>query len=113
MTGIQNLYQLSGKPHRIYKEPCELPDVQASFRKGRGTRDQIANIRWITEKAREFQNIYFCFIDYAKAFDYVDHNKLWKILKEMGIPDHLTCLLRNLYAKQQLERDMEQQTGSK
>ena len=74
-------------------------DVQAGFRKGRGTRDQIANIRWIIEKARVFQkNIYFYFIDYAKAFDYVDHNKLWKILKEMGIPDHLTCLLRNLYA---------------
>ena len=79
----------------------ELPDVQAGFRKGRGTRDQIANIRWIIEKAREFQkNIYVCFIDYAKAFDCVDHNKLWKILKEMGIPDHLTCLLRNLYAGQ-------------
>ena len=77
----------------------ELPDVQAGFRKGRGTRDQIANIRLIMEKAREFQkNIYFCFIDYAKAFDCVDHNKLWKILKEMGIPDHLTYLLRNLYA---------------
>ena len=75
----------------------ELPGVQAGFRKGRGTRDQIANIRWIIKKAREFQkNIYFCFIDYAKAFDCVDHNKLWKILKEMGIPDHLTCLLRNL-----------------
>ena len=75
----------------------ELPDVQAGFRKGRGTRDQIANICWIIEKAREFhKNIYFCFIDYAKAFDCVDHNKLWKILKEMGIPDHLTCLLRNL-----------------
>ena len=81
---------------------CELPDVQAGFRKGRGTRDQIAIIRWIIKKAREFQkNIYFCFIDYAKAFDYVDHNKLWKILKEMGIPDHLTCLLRNLYAGQE------------
>ena len=81
---------------------CELPDVQADFRKGRGTRDQIANIRWIIEKAREFQrNIYFCFIDNAKAFDCVDHNKLWKILKEMGIPDHLTCLLRNLYAGQE------------
>ena len=80
---------------------CEFPDVQAGFRKGRGTRDQIANIRWIIEKAREFQkNIYFCFIDYAKAFDCVDHSKLWKILKEMGIPDHLTCLLRNLYAGQ-------------
>ena len=95
---------------------CELPDVQAGFRKGRGTRDQIANIRWIIEKAREFQkDICFCFIDYAKAFDCVDHNKLWKILREMGISDHLTCLLRNLYAgqKQQLELDMEQQTGSK
>ena len=80
----------------------ELPDVQAGFRKGRWTRDQIANIRWIMEKAREFQkNIYFCFIDYAKAFDYVDHNKLWKVLKETGIPDHLTCLLRNLYVGQE------------
>ena len=80
----------------------ELPDVQAGFRKGRGTRDQIANICWIMEKAREFQkNIYFCFIDYDKALDCVDHNKLWKILKEMGIPDHLTCLLRNLYAGQE------------
>ena len=80
----------------------ELPDVQAGFRKGRGTRDQIADIHWIIEKAREFQkNIYFCFIDYAKAFDCVDHNKLWKILKEMGIPEHLTCLLRNLYAGQE------------
>ena len=80
----------------------ELPDVQAGFRKGRGTRDQIANIRWIIKKGREFQkNIYFCFIDYAKAFDCVDHNTLWKILKEMGIPDHLTCLLRNLYAGQE------------
>ena len=80
----------------------ELPDVQAGFRKGRGTRDQIANMCWIIEKAREFQkNIYFCFIDYAKAFDCVDHNKLWKILKEMGIPDHLICLLRNLYAGQE------------
>ena len=77
----------------------ELPDVQAGFRKGRGTRDQIANIRWIIKKAREFQkNIYFCLIDYAKAFDCVDHHKPWKILKEMGIPDHLTCLLRNQYA---------------
>ena len=80
----------------------ELPDVQARFGKGRGTRDQITNIRWIIEKAKEFQkNIYFCFIDYAKAFDYVDHNKLWKILQEMGIPDHLTCFLRNLYAGQE------------
>ena len=81
----------------------ELPGVQAGFRKGRGTTDQIANIRWIIEKAREFQkNIYFCFIDYTKAFDCVDHNKLWKILQEMGIPDHLTCLLRNLYASQEV-----------
>ena len=80
----------------------ELPDVQAGCRKGRGTRDQIANIRWIMEKAREFQkNIYFCFIDNTKAFDCVDYNKLWKTLKEMGIPDHLTCLLRNLYAGQE------------
>ena len=91
----------------------ELPDVEAGFRKGRGTRAQIANILWIIEKARELQkNI--CFIDYTKAFDCVDHNKLWKILKELGIPDHLTCLLRNLYAGQQAtELDMEQQTGSK
>ena len=80
----------------------EFPNVQAGFRKGRGSRDQIANISWILEKARQFQkNIYFCFIDYAKAFDCVDHNKLWKILKEMRIPDHLTCLLRNLYAGQE------------
>ena len=80
----------------------KLPDVQAGFRKGRGTRDQIANICWITKKAREFQkNIYFCFIEYAKAFDCVDHNKLWRILKEMVISDHLTCLLRNLYAGQE------------
>ena len=82
----------------------ELPDVQARFRKGRGTRDQIANIHWIIEKAREFRKkkkIYFCFIDYANAFDCVDHNKLWKILKEVGIPDHLTCLLRNLYVGQE------------
>ena len=94
----------------------ELPDVQAGFRKGRRTRDQIANIRWIIKTVREFQkNIYFCFIDYVKAFDCVDHNKLWKILKEMGIPDHLTCLLRTYMQvrKQQLELDMEQQTGSK
>ena len=80
----------------------ELPDAQARFRKGRGTRDQIANIHWTTKKAREFQkNIYFCFIYYAKAFDCVDHNKLWKILQEMGVPDHLTCLLRNLCAGQE------------
>ena len=95
----------------------ELPDVQAGFRKGRGIRDQIANIHWIIEKAREFQkNIYFCFIDYAKAFHCVDHNKLWKILKEMGIPDHLICLLRIFVCRsgsQQLELDMEQQNGSK
>ena len=80
----------------------ELPNAQVGFRKGRGTRDQIANIRWTIENARVFQkHIYFCFIDYAKAFDCVDHNKLWKILKEMGIPDHLTCVLRNLYAGQE------------
>ena len=80
----------------------EIPDVQAGFRKGRGTRDKTAKIRWLIEKAREFQeNIYLCFIDYAKAFDCVDHNKLWKILKDMGIPDHLICLLRNLYASQE------------
>ena len=80
----------------------ELPDVQAAFRKGRGTRDQIASIRWIIEKARGFQkNIYFCFTDHAKAFDCMDHNKLWNILKETGVPDHLTCLLRNLYADQE------------
>ena len=84
---------------------CELPDVQAGFRKSKGTRDQIANIRWIIKKAGEFQKIiYFCFIDYVKAFDCVDHNKLWKILKEMGIPDHLTCLLRNLYTGQETNR---------
>ena len=94
----------------------EILDVQAGFRINRGTRDQIANIRWIMEKAREFQkNVYFCFIDYAKAFDCVDHNKLWKILKVMGIPDHLTCLLRNLYAGQEakLEEDMKKQIASK
>ena len=94
----------------------ELPDVQAGFRKGRRRRDQVADIRWIIEKAREFQkNIHYCFIDYAKAFGCVDHNKLWKILKEIGIPDPLTFLLRNLYAGQEaiLELDMEKQTGSK
>ena len=81
---------------------CELPDVQAGFRKGRKTRDQTANVHWIMEKAREFpKNIYFCFTDYAKAFDCVDHNKLWKILKEMGVPEHLTYLLRKLYAGQE------------
>ena len=89
---------------------CELPDGQVEFRKGRGTRDQIANICGIIEKAREFQkNIYFCFFDYAKAFDCVDHNKRWRILKEMGIPEHLTCLLRNLYAcQEETELVMEQ-----
>ena len=93
----------------------ELPDIQAGYGKGRGIRDQIANIHWIIEKAREFQkNIYFCIIDYAKVFDCVDHIPLWKILKEIGIPDHLTCLLRNLYTGQEAtELDMEQQTGSK
>ena len=89
----------------------ELPDIQAGLRKGRGTRDQIANILWIMEKAREFQeNIYFCFIDYVKAFDYVYHNKLWKILKEIGKPDHLTCLLRNLYAGQEARVRIERGT---
>ena len=94
---------------------CELSDVQVGFRKGRGTRDQIANIRWIIEKGRKVKkNIQFCFIDYAKAFDCVDHNKPWKILQEMGIPKHLTCLLRNLYAGQEeTELVMEQETGSK
>ena len=93
-----------------------LPDVKAGFGKGRGTRDQIVNICWIIEKASEFQkNIYFCFIDYAKAFDCVDHNKLWKILQDMGISDHLNCLLRNLYAGQEaiVRTGPEQQTGSK
>ena len=93
----------------------KIPVVQAGFRKGRGTRDQIANTCWIIKKAREFQK-HICFIDYAKAFDCVDHNKLWKILQEMGIPEHLTYLLRNLYSqekKQQLELEMEQQTGFK
>ena len=94
---------------------CELPHVQAEFRKGRETRDQIANIRWIIEKAREFQkNVYLCFIDYAKAFDYVDHKKLWKVFKEMGISDHLTAPWETFMQirKQQLELDMEQQAGS-
>ena len=94
---------------------CKLLDVQAGFKKGRGTRDQIANMSWIMKKAREFQNnIYFYFIDYVKASDYVDDNKLWKILKELGIPDHLTCLLRVCMQvrKQQLELDMEKHTGS-
>ena len=95
---------------------CELPDVQAGFRKGRGTRDQIANICWIIEKSREFQkNIYFCFIDYAKPFDCVNHNKLWKILQEMGILDHLTASWETCMEvrKKHLELDIEQQTGSK
>ena len=95
---------------------CELPFVQCGFRKDRGTRDQITNICWITEKAREFQkNIYFSFIDYAKAFDFVHHNKLWKVLQEMGIPDHLTCLLRNQYVGQEaaVTINMEEQSGSK
>ena len=94
----------------------ELPDVQAGFRKGRGARDQITNIHWIIKKAREFQkNTYFSFIDYAKAFECVDHNKLWKILKEIGIPDHLTCLMRNLYAAQEatVRTGHGTQTGSK
>ena len=94
---------------------CELPDIHTGFRKGRGTRDQIANICWIIEKLKEFQkNIYFCFIDYNKDFDCVDHNKLWKILQEMEIPDHLTCLLKNLYAGQEatVRPYMEQLTGS-
>ena len=92
----------------------ETSRCTSGFKKGGGTRDQIDNIHWTIEKAREFQkNIYICFTDYAKASDGVDHNKLWKILKELGIPDHLTCLLRNLYSDQQLELDMEQQTGSK
>ena len=105
---------LQSKLHQYMNH--ELPDVQADFRKGRGTRDQIANICWIIEKAREFQkNIYFCFIDYAKAFDCVDHNKLWKILKEMGISDHLPASweICMQVKKQQLELDMEPQTGSK
>ena len=95
---------------------CEILDVQAGFRKDRGTRDQIANIHWIIVKPREFQkNTYLCFIDYAKAFDCVDWNKLWKMFQQIGIPGHLTCLLWNLYAGQEatLELDMEQQTGSK
>ena len=88
----------------------ELPDVQGGFRKGRGARDQIANIRWIIKKLEFQRNTYFCFIDYAKTFDCVDHRKLWKILKEMGIPDHLTCLLRNLYASQEATVRTEHET---
>ena len=100
---IYNVVLLSGVQPQLNQLYIHIyPDVQAGFRKGRGTRDQIVNIRWIIKKAREFQkNIYFCFIDYAKAFDCVDDNKLWKILKEMGIPDHLTYLLRSLYAGQE------------
>ena len=119
ITVIPNASKLMVKILQVRLQQCvnhEILDVHAGFRKIRGTTDQIANICWIIEKAREFQkNIYFCFIDYAKAFDCVDHNKLWKILQEMGIPDHLTYLLRNLNAvkKQQLELDMVQQTGSK
>ena len=112
---IDNSIFIRSQDVSVKKIVLKLSDVQAGFRKGRGTRHQIANILWIMEKAREFQkNIYFCFIDYAKAFDCVDHKKLWKILKEMGIQDHLTYLLRNLYAGQEaIELDMEQQTGSK
>ena len=98
------LYISASQLHILLKQYVnrELPDVQAGFRKGRGTRDQIANIHWIIEKAREFQkNTYFCFISYAKAFDCVDQNQLWKILQEIGIPDHLTCLLRNVYTGQE------------
>ena len=121
---VQTTAQLQSNPSKVILKILqarlqqyvnwELPDVQAGFRKGKGTRDQIANICWNIEKAREFQNN-ICFIDYAKAFDCVDHSKLWKIFKEMRIPDHLTCLLQNLYQvkKQQLELDMEQCTGSK
>ena len=98
LTRYQSNAQKILQARRQQYTKCELPDVQAGFRKGRGTRDQIASIHWIIKKAREYQkNIYFCFIDYAKAFDFVDHNKLWKILQEMGIPDHLTCPLGNLY----------------
>ena len=101
LTCLESCNKIAKNPSSQASTICEpeLLDVQAGFRKGKGTRDQIANISWIIEKAREFQNdIYFCITDYAKAFDCVDHNKLWKILKEMGIPDHLTCLLRDLYA---------------
>ena len=115
LTHLQSNAQNSPSQASAICEPW-TSDVQAGFRKGRRSRDQIANIHWIIKKPGEFQkNIYFCFIDYAKAFDCVDHNKLWKILKETGIPEHLICLLRNLYEvrRQQLELDMEQQTGSK
>ena len=116
LTSQQSNAQNSPSQDSTYMN-YELPDVLAGFKKGRGIRDQIANIHWIIEKAREFQkNIYFCLIDYAKSFDCVDHNQLWKIFKEMGIPDHLTCFLRNQVEKvkkQQLELDMEQQTDSR
>ena len=110
----KNHWQDLAHPETVYMNR-ELPDVQAGFRKGRGTRDQIANIHWIIEKVREFpKNIYFCCIDYAKAFDCVDHNKLWKILKEMGIPDHLNLPLEKSVCRSEskLELDMKQQTGS-
>ena len=101
-TGLEKVSFHSNPKERQCQRMLKLPDVQTGFRKGRRTRDQIANIRWVIKKAREFKKIIdFCFIDYAKAFDSVDHNKLWKILKEMGTPDHLTCLLRNLYAGQE------------
>ena len=115
LTHYQSNAQNSPSQASAVREP-ELPDVQAGFRKGRGTRDQIANICWTIRKAKEFQkNIYFCFIDYAKAFDCVDHSKLWKILKEMGIPDHLICLLRNLHTGQEetVRTGHGKQTGSK
>ena len=120
-VGMEQDFKMEINPHHLHThihiclEHIRVSLVQAGFRKGRGTRDQIANICWIIEKARAFQqDIYFCFIDYAKAFDSVDHNKLWKSLKEMEIPDHLTYFLRNLYAGQEAtELDMEQQTGSK
>ena len=113
LTSSKVMLKILQARHQQYVN-CKLPDVQAGFRKGRGTRDQIANICWIIEKAREFQEN-TCFINYAKAFDYVNHNKLWKILQEIRIPDPLTCLLRNLYADQEVtvELDREQQTGSK
>ena len=109
------MYDMLGG-HHVFLFACLFQSIKAGFRKGRGTRDQTVNIRWITEKAREFQkNVYFCFIDYAKAFDCVDHKKLWKILKETGIPDHLTTSWETCMQvrKQQLEPDMEQQTSSK
>ena len=110
-TGLKKVSFHSNPKERQCQKIFRVPDVQAGFRKELGIRDQIANIRWIIEKARQFQkNIYFCFIDYTKAFDCVDHNKLWKILQEMGIPDHLTCLLRNLYAGQEATVRTEHET---